>query len=58
MSYERRRRPRRYRVIEVRFQGGHPELTRKLTIDGQLWSEVEWSHPERPGASRTQPVTA
>jgi hypothetical protein len=37
--------PRRYRVIEVRFQGGPP--TYRLTIDGQLWSEVEWSASRR-----------
>ncbi len=34
--------PRRYHVIEVRYRGGEPALYR-LTIDGQVWSEVEWS---------------
>jgi hypothetical protein len=37
--------PRRYRVIEVRFRGNPP--TYRLTIEGQLWSEVEWSASRR-----------
>jgi hypothetical protein len=36
---------RRYRIIEVRFWGSPP--TYRLTIDGQLWSEVEWSASRR-----------
>lgn len=37
--------PRRHRVIEVRFRGS--PSTYRLTIDGQLWSEVEWSASRR-----------
>lgn len=37
--------PRRYRVIEVRFRAAPP--TYRLTIDGELWSEVEWSTSRR-----------
>jgi hypothetical protein len=33
--------PRRHRVIETHFRGDPPCY--RLTIDGQLWSEVEWS---------------
>jgi hypothetical protein len=32
--------PRRWAVIEVTF---HAPATYHLTIEGQLWSEVEWS---------------
>ena len=37
--------PRRHRVIEVRFRNSRS--TYRLTIDGQLWSEVEWSASRR-----------
>ena len=37
--------PRRYRVIETSFRGAPPCY--RLTIDGQLWSEVEWSASRR-----------
>jgi hypothetical protein len=33
--------PRRYRVIEVRRVNAR---TWHLTIDGEMWGEVEWSH--------------
>jgi hypothetical protein len=33
--------PRRHRIIETRFHGTPPRYD--LTIDGVLWSEVEWS---------------
>ena len=36
--------PRRHRVIEVRRHGA---ACYHLTIDGQLWSEVEWSASRR-----------
>ena len=35
---------RRYRVIEVRRIN---QATYHLTIDGELWSEVEWSPTRR-----------
>ena len=38
--------PRRWRVIETRFRSGPPTLY-QVTIDGELWSEVEWSPKRR-----------
>jgi len=38
--------PRRWHVIEVDYRPGPPSLYR-LTVDGQLWSEVEWSASRR-----------
>src|SRR5262249_18502855 len=38
--------PRRFGVIEVRFEGGPPAIYR-LTVAGQLWSSVEWSPSRR-----------
>src|SRR5262245_56380579 len=37
--------PRRYRIIETRFRGNAARYN--LTIDGVLWSEVEWSASRR-----------
>jgi hypothetical protein len=37
--------PRRYRIIETRFRSNPARYN--LTIDGVLWSEVEWSASRR-----------
>jgi len=39
--------PRRYHVVTSHYRPGPPSVYR-LVIDGQVWSEVEWSPSRRP----------